>query len=216
VSRWASDRRSGTPIRVADLGRVAFGPDIRRGVSELDGEGEGVGGTIVMRYGENAEQVIARVKKKLDELKAQLPGGHGGEDRLRPLGADQRAIETLRHTLVEEAIVVSLVIFIFLLHLRSTLVPVLSLPLAVALAFVPMHFMGINSNIMSLGGIAIAIGAMVDAAIVLVENAHKHLETAPPGSNRTRVVIEAAKEVGPPIFFSLLIITGRISFPSSR
>ena len=118
-----------------------------------------------------------------------------------------RAIETLRHTLVEEAIVVSLVIFIFLLHFRSTLVPVLTLPVAVALAFVPMHWLGINSNIMSLGGIAIAIGAMVDAAIVLVENAHKHLETAPPGADRTRVVIDAAKEVGPAIFFSLLIIT---------
>ena len=201
------DPRSGTPIRVADLGRVAFGPDIRRGVSELDGEGEAVGGTIVMRYGENAEQVISRVRKKLDELKPTFPPGIEVRTVYDRSALITRAIETLRHTLVEEAIVVSLVIFIFLLHFRSTLVPVLSLPLAVALAFVPMHAFGINSNIMSLGGIAIAIGAMVDAAIVLVENAHKHLETAPPGADRTRVVIDAAKEVGPPIFFSLLIIT---------
>ena len=207
------DRRSGTPIRVADLGRVAFGPDIRRGVSELGGEGEAVGGTIVMRYGENAEQVIERVRKKLDELKPSFPIGVEVKTVYDRSALINRAIETLRHTLVEEAIVVSLVIFVFLLHLRSTLVPVLALPVAVALAFVPMHFLGINSNIMSLGGIAIAIGAMVDAAIVLVENAHKHLETAPdpasPGARarRTRIVIEAAKEVGPPIFFSLLIIT---------
>jgi Cu(I)/Ag(I) efflux system membrane protein CusA/SilA len=201
------DRRSGTPIRVADLGRVAFGPDIRRGVSELDGEGEAVGGTIVMRYGENAAQVIERVRKKLAELKPSFPAGVEVKTVYDRSALISRAIETLRHTLVEEAIVVSLVIFIFLLHLRSTLVPVLALPVAVALAFVPMHFLGINSNIMSLGGLAIAIGAMVDAAIVLVENAHKHLETAPPGSDRTRVVIAAAKEVGPPIFFSLLIIT---------
>ena len=201
------DRRSGTPIRVADLGRVAFGPDIRRGVSELDGEGEAVGGTIVMRYGENAAQVIERVRRKLDELKPSFPAGVEVKTVYDRSALITRAIETLRHTLVEEAIVVSLVIFIFLLHLRSTLVPVLALPVAVALAFVPMHFLGINSNIMSLGGIAIAIGAMVDAAIVLVENAHKHLETAPPDADRTRVVIAAAKEVGPPIFFSLLIIT---------
>jgi len=201
------DRRSGTPIRVADLGRVAFGPDIRRGVSELNGEGEAVGGTIVMRYGENAARVIARVKKKLDELRPTFPPGIEVRTVYDRSALINRAIETLRHTLVEEAIVVSVIIFIFLLHLRSTLVPVLSLPLAVALAFVPMRLLGINSNIMSLGGLAIAIGAMVDAAIVLVENAHKHLETAPPGADRTRIVIDAAKEVGPPIFFSLLIIT---------
>ncbi len=201
------DRRSGTPIRVADLGRVSFGPDIRRGVGELDGIGEAVGGTIVMRYGENAAQVIARVEKKLAELKPSFPEGMQIKVVYDRSSLITRAIETLRHTLIEEAVVVSLVIFVFLLHLRSTLVPVLTLPLAVALAFVPMYLLGINSNIMSLGGLAIAIGAMVDAAIVLVENAHKHLETAPPGSDRTRVVIDAAKEVGPPIFFSLLIIT---------
>jgi Cu(I)/Ag(I) efflux system membrane protein CusA/SilA len=201
------DHRSGTPIRVADVGRVSFGPDIRRGAGELDGRGEAVGGTIVMRYGENAADVIARVKKKFVELAPSFPEGMEVKVVYDRSALITRAIETLRHTLVEEAIVVSLIIFVFLLHFRSTLVPVLSLPLAVALAFVPMHFFGINSNIMSLGGLAIAIGAMVDAAIVLVENAHKHLETAPPGADRTRVVIDAAKEVGPPIFFSLLIIT---------
>jgi Cu(I)/Ag(I) efflux system membrane protein CusA/SilA len=204
------DRRSGTPIRVADLGRVSFGPDIRRGLAELDGEGEVVGGTVVMRYGENAAQVIARVKRKLDELRPSFPEGVEVKTVYDRSALITRAVETLRHTLVEEAIVVSLVIFVFLLHFRSTLVPVLTLPVAVALAFLPMRWLGINSNIMSLGGIAIAIGAMVDAAIVLVENAHKHLEAAGPGTTggeRTRIVIDAAKEVGPAIFFSLLIIT---------
>ncbi len=201
------DKRTGTPIRVSDVGTVTYGPDIRRGVSELDGEGEAVGGTIVMRYGENALHVIERVKQKLAELKPTFPPGVEVKVVYDRSGLIDRAIDTLRHTLFEEAIVVSLIIFIFLLHFRSTLVPVLSLPVAVGLAFVPMYFFKINSNIMSLGGIAIAIGAMVDAAIVLVENAHKHLETAPPGADRQKVIIEAAKEVGPPIFFSLLIIT---------
>ncbi len=201
------DRRTGTPIRVGDVGTVSFGPDIRRGLSELDGEGEAVGGTVVMRYGENALAVIERVKQKLDELKPSLPPGVEVKvvyDRSQLI---RRAIGTLRHTLLEEAIVVALVILLFLLHVRSTLVPVLALPVAVGLAFVPMLLLGVNSNIMSLGGIAIAIGAMVDAAIVLVENAHKHLETAPPGADRKRVIVDAAKEVGPPIFFSLLVIT---------
>jgi Cu(I)/Ag(I) efflux system membrane protein CusA/SilA len=202
-----ADRKSGTPIRIADVGTVSFGPDIRRGVSELDGEGEAVGGTVVMRYGENALHVIERVKEKLKELYPTFPPGVEVRIVYDRSNLIHRAIETLRHTLLEEGIVVSLIIFVFLLHLRSTLVPVLSLPVAVALAFVPMYFLRINSNIMSLGGIAIAIGAMVDAAIVLVENAHKHLESAPPGADRQRVLIAAAQEVGPPIFFSLLIIT---------
>jgi Cu(I)/Ag(I) efflux system membrane protein CusA/SilA len=202
-----ADARTGTPIRVADIGTVSFGPDIRRGVSELDGEGEAVGGTVVMRYGENALQVIGRVKKKMEELKPSFPAGVDVEVVYDRSDLIRRAIETLRHTLIEEGIVVSLIILIFLMHVKSTLVPVLTLPVAVALAFIPMYFLGINSNIMSLGGIAIAIGAMVDAAIVLVENAHKHLETAPPDADRQRVLIDAAKEVGPPIFFSLLIIT---------
>ena len=209
----AADRRTGTPIRIADVGTVSFGPDIRRGLGELDGEGEAVGGTVVMRYGENALRVIERIKEKLKELRPSFPPGVEIRIVYDRSGLIHRAIETLRHTLFEEGLVVSLVIFMFLLHLRSTLVPVLSLPVAVGLAFVPMYFMGLNSNIMSLGGIAIAIGAMVDAAIVLVENAHKHLETAPDGDSasaraaRRQALIAAAKEVGPPIFFSLLIIT---------
>ena len=202
-----ADRRSGTPIRLADVATVSFGPDIRRGVGELDGIGEAVGGTVVMRQGQNALEVIERVKNKLAELRPSFPAGVEVQVTYDRSSLIHRAIDTLRHTLLEEMLVVSLVIFLFLLHVRSTLVPVLALPVAVGLAFVPMYFLHINSNIMSLGGIAIAIGAMVDAAIVLVENAHKHLESAPPGADRRRVLIDAAKEVGPPIFFALLIIT---------
>jgi len=202
-----ADRRTGTPVRVGDVGRVKFGPDIRRGVAELDGEGEAVGGTIVMRHGENALHVIERVKQKLAELQPSFPPGVEARLVYDRSGLIERAIDTLRHTLAEEALTVSVIIFLFLLHLRSTLVPVLTLPVAVGLAFVPMYFLRIDSNIMSLGGIAIAIGAMVDAAIVLVENAHKHLENAPPGADRTKILVAAAKEVGPPIFFSLLVIT---------
>lgn len=202
-----ADRRTGTPIRVADIGRVSFGSDIRRGVAELDGQGEVVGGTVIMRWGENALTVIGRVKQKLKELKPSLPEGVEVVTAYDRSGLIERAIDTLKHTLFEEGIVVSLVILLFLLHLRSTLVPVIALPVAVGLAFVPMYFFRINSNIMSLGGVAIAIGAMVDAAIVLVENAHKHLETAPPEADRREVLIAAAKEVGRPIFWSLLVIT---------
>jgi Cu(I)/Ag(I) efflux system membrane protein CusA/SilA len=202
-----ADRRTGTPVRVGDVGRVRFGPDIRRGVAELDGEGEAVGGTIVMRHGENALHVIERVKRKLDELRPSFPPGMEVRLVYDRSGLIERAIDTLRHTLFEEALAVSVIIFLFLLHLRSTLVPVLSLPIAVGLAFVPMYFLRINCNIMSLGGIAIAIGEMADAAIVLVENAHKHLEEAPPGADRVKVLVAAAKEVGPPIFYSLLVIT---------
>jgi Cu(I)/Ag(I) efflux system membrane protein CusA/SilA len=202
-----AERSTGTPIRVADVGTVSFGPDIRRGLSELDGMGEAVGGTVVVRFGENVLDVIERVKERLREFGPSFPAGMTVQIVYDRSDLIHRAIETLRLTLFEEGLVVSLVILVFLLHLRSTLVPVLSLPVAVALSFIPMYFLGINSNIMSLGGIAIAIGAMVDAAIVLVENGHKHLETAPPGARRERVLIDAAKEVGPPIFFSLLIIT---------
>ena len=199
--------RTGTPLRIGDVCTVSFGPDIRRGVADLDGIGETVGGTVVMRYGENALEVIERVKRRIAELQPSFPEGVTVQIVYDRSDLIHRAITTLSHTLVEEMVVVSLVIFAFLLHLRSTLVPVLTLPLAVGFAFVPMYFLRINSNIMSLGGIAIAIGAMVDAAIVLVENAHKHLETAPPGADRNRVLIAAAQEVGPPIFFALLIIT---------
>jgi copper/silver efflux system protein len=197
----------GVPVRLGDIATIRFGGDIRRGVSELDGEGEAVGGTVVARYGENARDLIARVEQKIAQVKGSSPEGVELVPVYDRSQLIDRAIHTLSHTLVEEAIVVSLVIVVFLLHVRSALVVILTLPVAVLLAFVPMHGLGLSSNIMSLGGIAIAIGAMVDAAIVLVENAHKHLERAPPGGNRLGVVIEASREVGPPIFFSLLIIT---------
>jgi Cu(I)/Ag(I) efflux system membrane protein CusA/SilA len=198
---------SGTPILLGDVSTVSFGPDIRRGVAELDGIGEVVGGTVVMRYNENAQAVIERVKAKIAEITPSFPEGvelHIMYDRS---GLIDRAIHTLKGSLIEEGIVVALVIFLFLLHFQSSLVPIITLPIAVGLSFVPMYFLGINSNIMSLGGIAIAIGAMVDAAIVLVENAHKKIELSPPSANRTEVIIAAAKEVGPSIFYSLLIIT---------
>jgi len=199
----------GTPILVRDLGTVAYGGDIRRGVAELDGEGEAVGAIVVMRHGENALSVIERVKEKIEELRPSLPEGVEivpVYDRSQLIG---KAVETLTHTLAEEGLVVGLVIFLFLLHFRSSLVPILVLPISVAFAFIPMRLMGISSNIMSLGGIAIAIGAMVDASIVLVENAHKKLERAGPvtGAERARIIVEAAKEVGPAIFFSLLVVT---------
>ncbi|MFL5273395.1 MAG: efflux RND transporter permease subunit, partial [Anaeromyxobacteraceae bacterium] len=197
----------GVPVRLGDVSTIRFGGDIRRGLSELDGEGEAVGGTVVARYGENARDLIGRVEQKIAQVKASLPEGV----ELRPVydrsQLIDRGISTLTRTLLEEGVVVSLVIILFLLHVRSALVAIVTLPIAVLLAFVPMRALGLSSNIMSLGGIAIAIGAMVDAAIVLVENAHKHLEHAPPGANRLAVIIEASREVGPPIFFSLLIIT---------
>jgi Cu(I)/Ag(I) efflux system membrane protein CusA/SilA len=198
---------NGVPVRLGDVATIRFGGDIRRGLSDLDGEGEAVGGTIVARYGENAQALISRVEQKIEQVKASFPEGVElvpVYDRSDLIG---RAIQTLKRTLLEEAVVVSLVIVLFLLHVRSALVAIVVLPIAVLLAFVPMRALGLSSNIMSLGGIAIAIGAMVDAAIVLVENAHKHLEHPPPGANRLQVIVEASREVGPPIFFSLLIIT---------
>jgi len=199
----------GTPVLVRDVATVSFGGDIRRGVAELDGDGEVVGGIVVMRHGENARQVIERVRARLEELKPSFPEGVDYVVTYDRSDLIDRAVETLSHTLVEEGIVVALVLFVFLLHFRSTLVPIVVLPIAVAVAFIPMKLLGITSNIMSLGGIAIAIGAMVDATIVLVENAHKKLERARPrtAAERTDVIIAAAKEVGPAIFFSLLIVT---------
>ena len=197
----------GVPVRLGDVATLRFGGDIRRGLSEMDGEGEAVGGTVVARYGENARDLIARVEQKIAQVKGSFPEGVELVPVYDRSQLIDRAVHTLSHTLVEEAIVVSAIIVLFLLHVRSALVAIVTLPVAVLLAFVPMHGLGISSNIMSLGGIAIAIGAMVDAAIVLVENAHKHLERAPPGANRLAVIIEASREVGPPIFFSLLIIT---------
>lgn len=198
---------SGTPILLGQVAEVHFGPDIRRGVGELNGEGEAPGGIVVMRYDENALEVIERVKARMAELAPSFPPGvqvTAVYDRSQLI---HHAMHTLKSTLLEEGVVVALVIILFLLHFGSSLVPIIALPISVGLAFIPMYLLGINSNIMSLGGIAIAVGAMVDASIVLVENAHKRLELARAGSNRVDVIIAAAREVGPSIFYALLIIT---------
>jgi Cu(I)/Ag(I) efflux system membrane protein CusA/SilA len=200
----------GVPVYVGNVAEVSIGPEMRRGLAELDGEGEVVGGIVVMRYGENALSVIDRVKERIDEIRGSLPDGVElviTYDRSELIEA---SIETLRSTLIEEMIVVSLIIFIFLLHARSALVPVIALPVAVLLSFIPFVYQGLTVNIMSLGGIAVAIGAMVDASIIIVENIHKSLEQweseGQPGS-RDAVVVRAMQEVGPSIFFSLLVIT---------
>lgn len=205
--------RQGTPITVQDVAHVMIGPDMRRGIGELDGRGEVVGGIVVMRYGENALAVIERVKEKLKEITPSLPKGIQilpVYDRSDPI---LRAIATLKEKLIEISLVVSVISLVFLFHVRSALVAILTLPVAILLSFLAMYYLGITSNIMSLAGIAIAIGAMVDAVIVMIENAHKRLEqwdrAGQPGS-RTAVIIRAAQEVGKPLFFSLLIIT--ISF----
>ncbi len=194
------------PLLVKDVATVRFGPDIRRGVLEWNGEGEAVGGIVVMRYGENAADVIARVKKKFGELKAGFPAGVEMQIAYDRSGLIERSIDTLKRVLIEEAITVSLVIIVFLFHLRSSVLPILSLPISVALVFIPMVLLDIPSTIMSLGGIAIALGATVDAEIVMIEAAHKKLEYAPPNADRHKLLAEAAKEVTPAIFFSLLII----------
>jgi Cu(I)/Ag(I) efflux system membrane protein CusA/SilA len=219
---------AGTPIRVAELGRVTVGPAVRRGVADLDGRGDAVGGIVVMRFGENALETIRRVEARLGEIRGSLPEGVV----IRPVydrsDLIERAIRTLREKLIEESVIVALVCVAFLLHARSALVAILTLPVGILLAFVAMRWVGVGADIMSLGGIAIAIGAMIDAAIVMIENMHKHLEraidaraaadpalarargldtgilTAP---ERWRVVLESAREVGPALFFSLLIIT---------
>ena len=205
---------NGTPIYVKNVGTVHLGPDIRRGVAELDGRGEAVGGIVVMRYGENALNVIDGIKKKLDEIQASLPEGVRVVPVYDRSELIKRAISTLREKLIEESIVVALVCIVFLWHVRSALVAIITLPIAILLSFLPMHGLDLTSNIMSLGGIAIAIGAMVDAAIIMVENAHKFLEhfrdehgREPDGHERARVIIAAAKSVGRPLFFSLLVIT---------
>jgi len=198
---------TGVPILVRDVGQVRFGGDIRRGLGELDGEGEAVGAVVVIRFGENTYDVIQRVKKKLEELRPSFPEGVDYKIVYDRTDLIDRSIDTLKKTLLEEGIVVAVVILLFLLHFRSSLIPIIVLPIGVAMAFLPMRGLGLTSNIMSLGGIAIAIGAMVDAAIVIIENCHKRLEKLKPGKNRVEALIEAAKEVGPAIFFSLLIIT---------
>ena len=195
----------GTPILVRDIGHVQLGPDQRRGIAELDGKGQTVGGIVIMRFGENALTVIERIKARLEEIAPALPEGVRIVPAYDRSDLIYRAIAVLREKLVEESVIVSLIALIFLFHVRSALVAILILPVAVLLAFIPMAYLKITSNIMSLGGIAIAIGAMVDAAIVMVENAHKRLEQSPSG-NRTEIIIAAAKEVGRPLFFSLLVI----------
>ncbi|HEX9742793.1 MAG TPA: CusA/CzcA family heavy metal efflux RND transporter [Nitrospiraceae bacterium] len=195
----------GTPILVRDIGRVQLGPDQRRGIAELDGRGQTVGGIVIMRSGEHALAVIERVKARLAEIRTTLPKGVHIVTTYDRSDLIHRAIAVLREKLVEESVIVSLIAVVFLFHIRSALVAILILPVAVLLAFIPMAYLKITSNIMSLGGIAIAIGAMVDAAIVMVENAHKRLEQSPSG-NRAEIIIAAAKEVGRPLFFSLLVI----------
>ena len=202
-------RQSGVPITLADVAQLRTGPQMRRGIADLDGEGEVVGGIVVMRSGENALATIAGVKQRLAELAAGLPEGVEVVPVYDRSDLIERAVATLRNTLIEEFVVVALVCALFLFHLRSSLVVVLSLPVAILAAFGVMRLQGINANIMSLGGIAIAIGAMVDGAIVMVENAHQRLRTDPDvtGEARWRLLAQAAAEVGGPIFFSLLIIT---------
>ncbi|WP_090957872.1 efflux RND transporter permease subunit [Nitrosospira sp. Nsp18] len=197
----------GTPVLIRDVARVELAPDERRGIAELNGEGEVVAGIVVARYGQNALDVIDNLKTKIKEISSGLPEGvslHAVYDRSDLI---HRAIDNLKRVLVEESIIVGVVCIVFLMHARSALVAVIMLPIGVLIALTAMHMLGLNSNIMSLGGIAIAIGAMVDAAIVMIENAHKHLERAPPGAPRLQIVIDACREVGPALFFSLLIIT---------
>ena len=215
----------GTPIRVRDVAQVRLGPDIRRGVADLDGRGEVVGGIVVMRFGENALNVIERVKAKLNEVRQSMPAGMKVVPTYDRSGLIGQSITTLRRTLIEEAIAVSIVIIIFLFHFRSALIPILALPIAVLASFIPMHYLGVTSNIMSLGGLALAIGVLVDASIVMVENAYRHVSEgehtldAPTASNsassesrtvpydeQPRLIIRAAKQVARAIFFSLAII----------
>lgn len=197
----------GTPVLLKDVARVELTPDERRGVTELNGEGEAVGGIAIQRYGENALTVIDSVKARIEEIKPSLPAGTEVQTVYDRSNLIERAIETLKHTLLEESAIVAAVCIIFLLHVRSALVAIIMLPVGILIAFILMRMLGLSSNIMSLGGIAIAIGAMVDAAIVMIENAHKHLERADPAKPRIDIMVEAAKEVGPALFFSLLIIT---------
>ncbi|MBL8998139.1 MAG: CusA/CzcA family heavy metal efflux RND transporter [Gemmatimonadales bacterium] len=219
-----SSTAGGTPVRVAELGTVAIGPGVRRGIAELDGRGEAVGGIVVMRFGENARTTIQRVKEKLAEVQPGLPAGVVVRPVYDRSDLIDRAISNLRVKLIEESLIVALVCLVFLFHVRSALVAILTLPVGILMAFIAMRGSAVSADIMSLGGIAIAIGAMIDAAIVMIENVHKHFEheavrrgldpdsayvdTARfPRADRLRIVIEAAREVGPALFFSLLIIT---------
>jgi copper/silver efflux system protein len=198
---------AGTPVLLKDIARVELAPDERRGIAELNGEGEVASGIALQRFGANALNVITNIKARLAEIAPSLPQGVSILPVYDRSELIYRAIETLRRTLLEESVVVALVCFAFLLHVRSALVAILMLPVGILISFMAMKFLGIGSNIMSLGGIAIAIGAMIDAAIVMIENAHKHLERAPANKPRVEILLEAASEVGPALFFSLLIIT---------
>ena len=197
----------GTPVLIRDIARVELIPDERRGLTELNGEGEVVAGIAMARYGQNALEVIHNLKAKIAELSSGLPAGVSIEAVYDRSELIHRAIDTLKVTLLEESIIVALVCVVFLMHVRSALVAILMLPVGVLIAFIAMRLLGMNSNLMSLGGIAIAVGAMVDAAIVMIENAHKHIERLKEGESRVEAMILACKEVGPALFFSLLIIT---------
>jgi len=200
--------KRGVPILLKDVAEIRLGPQMRRGIAELDGEGEVVGGIVVMRYGENALKTIELVKAKLEELKKGLPEGVELIETYDRSKLINRAVDNLNMKLIEEFIVVALVCMVFLFHMRSALVVIASLPIGILVAFMVMYQQGMNANIMSLGGIAIAVGAMVDAAIVMIENVHKHIERTPlTDENRWRIIREATLEVGPPLFFSLIIIT---------
>jgi Cu(I)/Ag(I) efflux system membrane protein CusA/SilA len=198
---------NGTPILIKNIAHVHFGPELRRGLVDLNGEGETVGGIIVMRYGENALKVINAVKAKLEQLKKGLPEGVTIQTAYDRSGLIERAIDNLMEKLLEESIVVALVTIIFLLHFRSALVVIFTLPMGILMAFLVMYYQGLNANIMSLSGIAIAIGAMIDAALVMVENAHKHIERDGGKKDHWQIIIDSSKEVGPALFYSLLIIT---------
>jgi len=199
---------NGTPLLLKDVADISIGPQMRRGIAELNGQGETVGGIVVMRFGENAQKTINGVKAKLEELKLGLPKGVEIVPVYDRTALIERAVDNLKDKLVEELIVVALVCIIFLFHIRSSLVAVISLPIGILIAFTIMYLQGINANIMSLGGIAIAIGAMIDGAVVMIENMHKHIEKTPiTRHNRWQIVLQSATEVGPALFFSLLIIT---------
>jgi Cu(I)/Ag(I) efflux system membrane protein CusA/SilA len=200
---------SGTPILLRDVSTVSLGPDMRRGITELDGQGEAVGGVVIMRFGQDTLEVIDRVKAKLKEIEPSLPAGVKIVTAYDRSDLIKEAVATANENLIEELITVSVLIIVFLLHFRSALIPIITLPIAILIAFIPMYFLGVGMNIMSIGGIIVAVGDMVDASIVMVDNAHRRLEEWERGGSigdRNRVLIDSAKEVGPPIFASLLVI----------